>query len=205
MNNSEIVLDCSVVDTGKGINDEKIPLLFDPFSQEDTSINRRFGGAGLGLAICKNLVQAMGGEIKVSSQLGQGSEFSFTCKLAVAEESQGMPAVANPADSRDPNQTLAGVTVLVAEDNAFNQKLIVRLLKAYGATCLTANNGHEAIEIAENLHLDAILMDIHMPNVDGITASEAIIQQSGESPPIIALTADVTLSEQERIKRLEPL
>lgn len=201
LNDSEIVLHCSVEDTGKGINDEKIPLLFDPFSQEDTSINRRFGGAGLGLAICKNLVQAMGGEIKVSSQLGQGSEFSFTCKLAVAEESQGMPAVANPADSRDPNQTLAGVTVLVAEDNAFNQKLIVRLLKAYGATCLTANNGHEAIEIAENLHLDAILMDIHMPNVDGITASEAIIQQSGESPPIIALTADVTLSEQERITK----
>ena len=195
----DIVLHCSVEDTGKGINDEKIPLLFDPFSQEDTSINRRFGGAGLGLSICKNLVHAMGGEIKVKSVLGQGSEFSFTCKLAIAEESESILAIANPTETREPNKTLAGVTVLVAEDNAFNQKLIVRLLKAYGATCLTANNGLEAIEVAENLHLDVILMDIHMPNVDGITACETIVQQSGESPPIIALTADVTLSEQERI------
>ncbi len=94
----------------------------------------------------------------------------------------------------DPNKILAGVTVLVAEDNAFNQKLIVRLLNAYGAKCLTADNGLEAIKIAEKLHLDAILMDIHMPVVDGITACETIVQQSGESPPIIGLTADVTLS-----------
>ena len=91
------------------------------------------------------------------------------------------------------------MTILVAEDNSFNQQLIVRLLKGYGASCLTANNGQEAIEIACELHVDAILMDIHMPLVDGVTACETIIQQSGESPPIIALTADVTMVEQERI------
>ena len=77
--------------------------------------------------------------------------------------------------------------------------MIVRLLSGYGASCLTANNGQEAIEIASELHVDAILMDIHMPIVDGVTASETIIQQSGESPPIIALTADVTMVERERI------
>jgi two-component system sensor histidine kinase BarA len=199
--NTDIVLQCSVEDTGKGINEAKIPALFDPFSQEDTSINRRFGGAGLGLSICKSLVQAMGGEIKVRSVQGQGSVFSFTSKLNSADKSIAQSLIANPLDVTDPKKILAGTTVLVAEDNAFNQKLIVRLLNAYGAKCLTADNGLEAIKIAESLHLDAILMDIHMPVVDGITACETIIQQSGESLPIIGLTADVTLAEQERIQK----
>ena len=198
---SGVVLHCAVEDTGKGIKEEKIPVLFDPFSQEDTSINRRFGGAGLGLSICKSLVQAMGGEIKVRSKLGQGSVFSFTCRLAAAEAGEPQVKIANPLEDRDPNKILSGVTILVAEDNAFNQKLIVRLLNAYGASCLTADNGLEAIDIAEKLHLDAILMDIHMPIVDGITACETIVEQSGESLPIIGLTADVTLTEQERIKK----
>ena len=198
---SGVVLHCAVEDTGKGIKEEKIPVLFDPFSQEDTSINRRFGGAGLGLSICKSLVQAMGGEIKVRSKLGQGSVFSFTCRLAAAEAGEPQVKIANPLENRDPDKILSGVTILVAEDNAFNQKLIVRLLNAYGASCLTADNGLEAIDIAEKLHLDAILMDIHMPIVDGITACETIVEQSGESLPIIGLTADVTLAEQERIKK----
>ena len=189
---SGVVLHCAVEDTGKGIKEEKIPVLFDPFSQEDTSINRRFGGAGLGLSICKSLVQAMGGEIKVRSK-GQGSVFSFTCRLAAAEA--GEPQVRLPIRWKThPDKILSGVTILVAEDNAFNQKLIVRLLNAYGASCLTADNGLEAIDIAEKLHLDAILMDIHMPIVDGMTACETIVQQSGESLPIIGLTADVTLA-----------
>ena len=196
-----IVLHCSVEDTGKGIKEEKIPVLFDPFSQEDTSINRRFGGAGLGLSICKSLVQAMGGEIKVRSMLGHGSVFSFTCQLALADKDKILPQIANPLELRDVKKTLAGVTVLVAEDNPFNQKLIVRLLSAYGAKCLTADNGLEAIKIAEELHLDVILMDIHMPVIDGITACETIVQQSGDSPPIIALTADVTLTEENSMKK----
>lgn len=195
----DIFLQCSVEDTGKGIKEEKIPVLFDPFLQEDTSINRRFGGAGLGLAICKSLVQAMGGEIKVRSKLGQGSVFSFTCKLSTVDNDNAQVQNTNPIGGQHASQVLAGITVLVAEDNLFNQKLIIRLLKAYGAKCLTADNGLEAIDIAESLHLDVILMDIHMPIVDGVTACETIVQQSAESPPIIGLTADVTLIEQERI------
>jgi CheY-like chemotaxis protein len=88
---------------------------------------------------------------------------------------------------------------LLAEDNPFNQKLIVRLLKGYGATCMVANNGLEAIEIADKLHVDVVLMDLHMPVVDGVTACESIMQQSGESPPIIGLTADITQAEQQRM------
>jgi len=197
----KVTLDCSVADTGKGIEEAKIPTLFDPFSQEDTSINRRFGGAGLGLSICKNLVQAMGGQIQVRSKVGQGSTFSFTCQLSVSTAPNAEALVGASRDIVATEDVLAGMTILVAEDNAFNQKLIVRLLKGYGASCLTANNGQEAIEIASELHVDAILMDIHMPIVDGVTASETIIQQSGESPPIIALTADVTMVEQERITK----
>lgn len=195
----QVTLDCSVADTGKGIEEAKIPTLFDPFSQEDTSINRRFGGAGLGLSICKNLVQVMGGQIQVRSSVGEGSTFSFTCQLTVSTAPNSEALVGVSRDTVSAENVLAGMTILVAEDNAFNQKLIVGLLNGYGASCLTANNGQEAIEIASKLHVDAILMDIHMPIIDGVTASETIIQQSGESPPIIALTADVTMVEQERI------
>ena len=196
-----VALECSVVDTGKGIEEDKIPMLFDPFSQEDTSINRRFGGAGLGLSICKTLVQAMGGKIQVRSRVGEGSIFSFTCELTVSVTSDTEAVVGISSDTTPPETVLAGMTILVAEDNAFNQKLIVGLLEGYGADCLTANNGQEAIEIASEFHVDAILMDIHMPIVDGVSASEAIIQQAGESPPIIALTADVTMVERERITK----
>ncbi|ETN93130.1 Signal transduction histidine-protein kinase BarA [Gammaproteobacteria bacterium MOLA455] len=195
----KVTLYCSVADTGKGIEEAKIPTLFDPFSQEDTSINRRFGGAGLGLSICKNLVQVMGGRIQVRSKVGQGSTFSFTCQLSLSTAPNAEALIGASRDIVPAENVLAGMTILVAEDNAFNQKLIVGLLKGYGASCLTANNGQEAIEIASELHVDAILMDIHMPIVDGVIASETIIQQSGESPPIIALTADVTMVEQERI------
>jgi len=197
----QVTLDCSVADTGKGIEEAKIPTLFDPFSQEDTSINRRFGGAGLGLSICKNLVQVMGGQIQVRSSVGEGSTFSFTCQLTVSTSPIAEVLVGEARNSVSAEDVLAGMTILVAEDNVFNQKLIVGLLNGYGANCLTANNGQEAIEIANELHVDAIIMDIHMPIVDGVTASETIIQQSGESPPIIALTADVTMVEQERITK----
>ena len=195
----KVTLQCSVTDTGKGIEEAKIPTLFDPFSQEDTSINRRFGGAGLGLSICKNLAHAMGGEISVHSVVEEGSRFSFTCELLENKTPNSDNLLRAPAHADSPEQLLTGVTILVAEDNAFNQKLIVRLLTRYGANCLTANNGQEAIDIASQLHVDAIVMDIHMPIVDGVTASETIIQQSGESPPIIALTADVTMAERERL------
>ena len=194
-----VVLECSVSDSGKGIDETKIPRLFDPFTQEDTSINRRFGGTGLGLSICKSLVQAMGGDIKVHSEVGVGSVFTFTYHLRATDDSALASFTENAVHKTHISEALKGLTVLVAEDNLFNQRFIVRLLNSYGAECLIADNGLEAIDIAKRLHVDAILMDIHMPVIDGITACETIVQQPGESPPIIALTADVTLAERERI------
>ena len=192
-----ILMKLTVSDSGKGIEDNKIPFLFDPFSQEDTSINRRFGGTGLGLAISKRLVEAMGGEIKVESTVGVGTIISFTCNLLQTDSI--MPSSDHGARELLANKMLSGITILLAEDNSFNQKLFVRLLKGYGANCLIANNGLEAIEIAGNLHVDVVLMDIHMPVVDGVTACATIVQQSGEVPPIIGLTADITLAEQQRM------
>jgi signal transduction histidine kinase/DNA-binding response OmpR family regulator len=192
-----ILMKLTVSDSGKGIADNKIPFLFDPFSQEDTSINRRFGGTGLGLAISKRLVEAMGGDIKVESTLGVGTVISFTCKLLQTESI----TLSSDHENREllASEILSGITILLAEDNTFNQKLFVRLLKGYGANCLVANNGLEAIEIAGNLHVDVVLLDIHMPLVDGVTACAAIVQQSGEAPPVIGLTADITLAEHQHM------
>ena len=194
---SNVILHIVVADSGKGIAEDKIESLFDPFAQEDISINRRFGGTGLGLSISKRLIEAMDGDITVDSEEDKGSEISFTCNLLLPvvlgddAMSEGQLALSQ--------QVLSGLTILLAEDNPFNQKLIVRLLKGYGATCIIANNGLEAIEIADKLHVDLILMDLHMPVVDGVTASETIVQQTGESPPIIGLTADITEAEHQRM------
>jgi two-component system sensor histidine kinase BarA len=194
-NGDHVVLDCAVSDSGKGIASDKIAFLFDPFAQEDTSINRRFGGTGLGLSISKRLAQAMGGDVKIESEIGKGTVVSFTCRLfevnALSPIENGHGVLAE--------KVLSGLTILLAEDNPFNQKLIVKLLRGYGANCLVANDGLEAIEIAGELHVDAVLMDIHMPVIDGVSACEAIVQQSGESPPIIGLTADITPIEQQRM------
>ena len=191
------VLECSVSDSGKGIAEEKIPFLFEPFSQEDTSINRRFGGTGLGLSICKRLAQAMDGDVKIESVVNKGSRISFTCVLSTVDIEYSSGIVTNGMNAT--KQLLKGLIILVAEDNPFNQKLVVRLMEGYGATCLVANNGLEAIELAGELHADVVLMDLHMPLVDGVVACERIMQQSGESPPIIGVTADITQAEHQRM------
>jgi signal transduction histidine kinase/CheY-like chemotaxis protein len=184
------VLHCSVKDSGKGIADDKKASLFEPFSQEDESINRRYGGAGLGLSICKRLVNLMDGEIEIESTLGLGSDISFTCRLFESTEI-GLSDLDNKT-SMPIDEILRGSSILIAEDNHFSQRLIVKLLKSYGADCLVANNGLEATEIARLLHVDIVLMDVHMPVIDGVSACDAIVNQSSASPPVMGLTADIT-------------
>jgi CheY-like chemotaxis protein len=139
----------------------------------------------------------MGGDVSIQSTVGKGSNISFSCRLSAAQPDESLTDAT--ATVAPPEQLLKGVIVLVAEDNPFNQKLIVRLLEGYGATCMVANNGLEAAELAAELHADIILMDLHMPVVDGVAACESIVQQSGESPPIIGLTADITQAEHQRM------
>ena len=192
-------LHCSVSDSGQGIETDRKNSVFEPFSQENESINRLYGGAGLGLPICKKLVNQMGGEIDIDSIKGQGTIVSFTCQLY---EPFGSDLVnLDEKSSPSMHEILTGVKVLVAEDNLFSQKLIVKLLEMYGAECSVVNNGLEAIEIVRMLHVDVVIMDVHMPVVDGVEACESIVNQSSDSPPVLGLTADVTGDSNDKMIR----
>lgn len=187
-----------VTDTGKGIAQSNIASLFTPFVQEDDSINRHFGGTGLGLAICKHLVELMGGQIRLESELGRGTR--VTVELPLTEISSLDLSQSQILAGGDTSDALRGVTVLIAEDNHFNQELLKLILTAHGADCLVAEDGATAVELAENLFVDIVLMDIHMPGMDGITATSRIVGRSGESPRVIGLTADITQTECERMR-----
>ncbi len=188
-----VMLQVSVTDNGIGIPPEVQPRLFENFSQADASVTRRFGGAGLGLAICKRLVELQGGTIGVDSAPGKGSRFWFQIPYALAEA----PATAEPAPEKAPS-----LNILVAEDNAINRELIVALLKGAGHRCEVAENGQAAIEAVQAAPYDLVLMDVQMPVLDGISATRAIraLPTSTAAIPIVALTADA-FAEQVRACR----
>jgi two-component system sensor histidine kinase BarA len=196
----QCTLEFKVADSGKGIAKDKIPILFEPFTQEDTSINRRFGGSGLGLTIAKRLVQAMGGDISINSDVDVGTTVFFTCKFNQYGYHDNQDSSEFEAAGQARSKTiLSGLTILLAEDNSFNQQFLLRLLEGYGAVCQIAKDGLEAIYKVKNNHIDVILMDLHMPVVDGLLATKTIILQNVDSPPIIGLTADITESEQQKL------
>lgn len=197
----------SVRDTGIGISVPDQEKLFKPFSQVDTSITRRFGGTGLGLAISHNLLQLMGSHLQLDSVLGQGTTFFFDLSFNVASnKSQKMVAPKNAMQYagglseklQKKAQSLKSTRILVAEDNLINQQVIREFLKLSGVEVEIANNGLEALQCLKNNTYDLILMDVHMPDMDGTEATKQIRQQSiYTSLPIIALTAGVTMEERE--------
>ncbi len=177
----------SVQDTGVGIAPERMETLFEEFSQADASVTRRFGGTGLGLAISRRLVERMGGRIQVKSELGQGSE--FIVDLPVRRAGSGEQAGTSiPATTAPPE--LTGMRVLLAEDNALNQHIGRRLLEKLGCTVTVVANGREAVAVASAAPFDIILMDIHMPELDGLEATR-MLRQHGLRAPVFALTASV--------------
>jgi two-component system aerobic respiration control sensor histidine kinase ArcB len=177
----------SVADTGIGITAENLPLVFDSFQQANDSIPRLYGGTGLGLTICKNLVELQGGEIGVRSEVGQGSCFFFTIPYTVSEE----PLIKEPAVIQEPD-LLEGLTILLAEDNTINQLIAVSMLGQWQVKVNMAQNGEEALSKAFEHKYDLILMDVQMPQLDGIEATARLRAQPGpnQHTPIIALTAD---------------
>ncbi|MEY3807686.1 MAG: hypothetical protein RI893_662 [Pseudomonadota bacterium] len=193
----------SVIDTGIGISAEDHQKLFQPFSQVDGSITRRFGGTGLGLAISHNLVQLMGSEILLKSTLGLGSCFSFELVLDV------LP-LARPYKIDHLSGTLAetlskytklltNTRILVAEDNLINQQVVSEFLALAGISVEIANNGKEALALLTQSEFDAVLMDMHMPVMDGFEATKQLRNLPRFATlPVLALSAGVTPEEQEQ-------
>jgi signal transduction histidine kinase/ActR/RegA family two-component response regulator len=189
--NGQSLLRFEVEDTGIGIPEEKQSQIFEAFSQVDGSITRRFGGTGLGLTICSRLVEQMGGSIDVNSKAGQGSAFTFTVR---AEQKDGI--VSGDAMEVSP-KTFAPLRILVAEDNRVNQTVVSRMLERAGHTVVIAGNGQEAADICSTGAFDLILMDVHMPVLDGFEAT-ARIRSKGIRTPLIALTANAMDGDRER-------
>ena len=178
-------LEIQVVDTGIGMSAEQQARLFQTFSQADASITRRFGGTGLGLAICKQLTELMGGAITLRSAPDAGSAFTVALPLPAADAPQVAP--------RTPCEGIAGLRVLVADDNRINQLVARTILEAAGAVVEVADNGRHALERLGERAYDAVLMDVHMPDMDGLEALRRVRAGAAGAGdiPVIALTADV--------------
>ena len=200
-----------VSDTGPGIAVDTLATLFQPFSQGDASTTRRFGGTGLGLAICQELVTLMGGSLGVHSQPGQGSVFWAEIPLPAAPLAAPPMADAQSGVSGDGSggPALAGVRVLVVEDNEVNMLITTACLEQWGMQVLPASDGHDALAMLRSLltagddshgtPVDLVLMDLQMPGMSGFEATRAIHALPGlETLPVIALTAAALVDERQR-------
>ena len=194
----------AVSDTGIGIPSEKLQTIFAPFEQSDGSTRRVYGGTGLGLAICRRLVAIMDGAIWVESTPGVGSMFHFTARFGLRTDAPELPSTgtqrshANTARQfRTGNRTLH---VLLAEDNAINQELTRRVLEKAGHAVTVVESGREALDALDGGSFDVVLMDVQMPEMDGLDATEAIRgreEGTGRHVPIVAMTAHALQGDQE--------
>jgi PAS domain S-box-containing protein len=188
-------LTVEIIDTGVGIAEDARARLFSKFVQADSSTSRHFGGTGLGLAICRELVTAMGGAIGVDSELGKGSRFWFRLPLSLAETaSPGAPQAVEAAED-----SVRTIRILAAEDNATNQFVLKAILGQNGLEATFVENGRLAVEAVQAEDFDLILMDLHMPEMDGLSATQAIRALGGSKSqiPVIAVTAEA-MPEQVR-------
>ncbi len=189
----------SVRDTGIGMSPEMLSRLFQPFSQAEASTTLRFGGTGLGLTISRRLARLMGGDIEVASQLGEGSAFCFGF---VAEPAQRKitPERPAPAETRRVDR-LRGARVLLADDNAVNRQVVRLFLQPQGVDIAEAEHGGEVLEKLAAERFDLVLLDVHMPVMDGIQTIGAIraSNEGWRHLPVIALTADAMAGDRERL------
>jgi PAS domain S-box-containing protein len=205
---THVVLRFEVTDTGIGVPEEARACLFQPFSQVDASTTRKYGGTGLGLAICKQLVNLMGGQIGCRSAPGQGSTFWFTVRLEkpgpavsllnvspeIAQRPVDLPVPRLPADIRRRTR------ILIAEDNAFNQKVVLRQVREMGFGADAVASGIEVLEALGRIPYDLILMDCQMPEMDGYACAAEIRrwEDGRKHVPIIAMTAHVMREDRDK-------
>ncbi len=208
--NDEIVLHAAVSDTGIGIDRSKLMSIFDAFVQGDTSTTRQFGGTGLGLSISARLVHLMGGDIWAESEFGKGSTFHFSLLLGIAQtmqvngetrmdSEQPMPKTASQAPRMIENAN--DIRILLAEDNAVNQKLATRLLNKHGFDVVVVGTGQQALDALAAERFDLVLMDVQMPELDGLEATRRLRRRErdeGGHIPVVAMTAHAMMGDRER-------
>jgi signal transduction histidine kinase/HPt (histidine-containing phosphotransfer) domain-containing protein len=195
---SEVVLQLSVSDTGPGIPTDRLDAIFEPFTQADGSVTRKFGGTGLGLTISRRLVALMDGRLWAENRLGQGATFHFTTRLV-----RGTTAPAKVLGAGAARQPLPPrqKRVLVAEDNQVNQRVAARLLENLGHVVHVVGDGRAALRALECERFDLVLMDVQMPDMDGLEATAELRrreQGTGWRAPVIALTAHAMKGDRER-------
>lgn len=191
--NKSAIINFIIQDTGVGISNEKLASIFMPFTQESTSITRKYGGTGLGLAITKRLLGLLDSDISVTSQLDKGSTFHFTLQLKVANSENGLQDADTPIDF-----DLKGKQILLVEDTIFNILFATQLLESWNAVVEVAENGLLATEKLKESVFDLVLMDLQMPVMDGYTATIKI-REFNKQIPIIALTASATTNVREKV------
>jgi signal transduction histidine kinase/CheY-like chemotaxis protein len=178
-----------IVDTGIGIPEDKLQSVFESFSQGSIEVNRKYGGTGLGLTIVKKLIELLGGEIKLKSEVGKGSTFTFKLNFRINNEPlEVVPEVKTYNDNQLKNKS-----ILLIEDNKINQMITRKMLENKDILCQIIDNGEEAVEILKVNRFDMILMDVHLPGINGTTATK-MIREFDKTTPIIALTA-ISLDE----------
>ena len=173
-----------ITDTGIGIPEDKLISVFDSFSQGSIEVNRKYGGTGLGLTIVKKLIKILGGKIKLTSIVGEGSTFSFKLEFEISEK----PIELKPIKKINYDSKLENKRILVVEDNKINQMITRKMLQNKKIICEIIDNGEDAIETVRTTKYDLILMDVHLPGINGTVATENI-RVFDKTTPIIALTA----------------